>query len=89
MSDVTDAVMELAGERLLLCAERGVYWHTRRMLLVADPHFGKAASFRAAGVPTATMISSARSVVCRLSRSASRAAGSPRLERSVPGVVLT
>ena len=50
MSDVADAVVDIASERLVLCAERGVYWHARRMLLVADPHFGKAASFRALGV---------------------------------------
>lgn len=50
MSGVTDVVTNVAGERLVLCAERGVYWQTRRMLLVADPHFGKAASFRALGV---------------------------------------
>jgi DNA ligase-associated metallophosphoesterase len=45
-----DAVVEIAGERLALCVERAVYWAERRMLLVADPHFGKAASFRALGV---------------------------------------
>lgn len=40
----------IAGETLELCAERAAYWPRRRMLLVADPHFGKAASFRALGV---------------------------------------
>ena len=50
MSDAVDVAVSIAGERLVLCAERGVYWHARRMLLVADPHFGKAASFRALGV---------------------------------------
>ena len=40
----------IAGEELELCAERAVYWPRRRMLLVADPHFGKAASFRKLGV---------------------------------------
>ena len=48
--EATDVVVDVAGERLALCAERGVYWQARRMLLVADPHFGKAASFRALGV---------------------------------------
>jgi len=42
--------IELAGESLELCAERAIYWKRRRMLLVADPHFGKAATFRALGV---------------------------------------
>ena len=44
------ATVALAGETLELCAERAAYWPRRRMLLVADPHFGKAASFRALGV---------------------------------------
>jgi DNA ligase-associated metallophosphoesterase len=44
------AVVTLAGESVELCAERALYWTRRRMLLVADPHFGKAASFRALGV---------------------------------------
>ena len=35
------------------CAERAAYWERTRTLLVADPHFGKAAAFRAAGVPGA------------------------------------
>jgi len=48
--DATQVTADVAGERLVLCAERAVYWHGRRMLLVADPHFGKAASFRALGV---------------------------------------
>jgi len=44
------ATVTLASETLELCAERAAYWPRRRMLLVADPHFGKAASFRALGV---------------------------------------
>ena len=40
----------VAGEELLLSPERAVFWPRRAMLLVADPHFGKAASFRALGV---------------------------------------
>jgi DNA ligase-associated metallophosphoesterase len=46
-----EAVAEVAGERLALLAERAAYWERARTLLVADPHFGKAAAFRAAGVP--------------------------------------
>ena len=45
------ATVEIAGETLELCPERAAYWPRRRMLLVADPHFGKAAAFRALGVP--------------------------------------
>jgi uncharacterized protein len=44
------AIVTLAGEPVELCAERALYWTRRRALLVADPHFGKAASFRALGV---------------------------------------
>ena len=43
--------IDVAGERLVLLPERAVYWPRRGMLLVADPHFGKAAAFRAGGLP--------------------------------------
>lgn len=46
-----DAAAEVSGERLVLLGERAAYWERARTLLVADPHFGKAATFRAAGVP--------------------------------------
>lgn len=46
-----DAVTEIAGEQLILLPERAAYWGGAQTLLVADPHFGKAAAFRAAGVP--------------------------------------
>lgn len=41
----------VAGETVLLLAEKALYWPARKMLVVADIHFGKAASFRALGVP--------------------------------------
>lgn len=46
-----DLEVVVAGERLVLLPERVVYWPRRSMLLVADPHFGKAATFRAEGLP--------------------------------------
>ena len=46
-----DAMAELADERVVLLPERAAYWERERTLLVADPHFGKAATFRAAGIP--------------------------------------
>jgi DNA ligase-associated metallophosphoesterase len=46
-----DGVAEVAGERLVLLAERAAFWERTGTLLVADPHFGKAATFRAAGIP--------------------------------------
>ena len=45
------ASVQVAGETLTLHAERAVTWERARTLLVADPHFGKAAAFRAGGIP--------------------------------------
>jgi DNA ligase-associated metallophosphoesterase len=42
--------IELAGEQLILMAERAIFWPRRRALLVADLHWGKAATMRAAGL---------------------------------------
>ncbi|HEY0488018.1 MAG TPA: ligase-associated DNA damage response endonuclease PdeM [Telluria sp.] len=41
----------VAGEVLLLLAQKALYWPSRKMLIIADIHFGKAASFRAQGIP--------------------------------------
>ncbi len=49
MNDATE--IELAGERVLLLPEKALYWPSRNILVIADIHFGKAASFRAQGVP--------------------------------------
>jgi len=46
-----EASVDVAGETLTLLAERAAYWPRESTLLVADPHFGKAAAFRALGVP--------------------------------------
>ena len=46
-----EAIADIAGERAVLLPERALYWPRSRTLLVADAHFGKAAAFRAAGVP--------------------------------------
>jgi DNA ligase-associated metallophosphoesterase len=48
---MTSSVVEVAGERLLLLPEKAVYWPAQEMLIIADIHFGKAASFRAQGIP--------------------------------------
>jgi uncharacterized protein len=48
---MNDSSVEVAGEELTLLAERAVFWRRTSTLLVADPHFGKAAAFRALGVP--------------------------------------
>jgi DNA ligase-associated metallophosphoesterase len=41
----------LAGERVALLPERALHWPAQRTLFVADVHLGKAAAFRAGGVP--------------------------------------
>jgi uncharacterized protein len=41
----------VAGEKLILLAERAVFWPAKKALFVADFHLGKAASFRRAGIP--------------------------------------
>lgn len=48
---MTDAAVRIAGEDLVLLHERAVHWPAAATLFVADPHFGKAATFRALGVP--------------------------------------
>ena len=43
--------IELYGQRLVLLPERAVFWKQAKMLIVADPHFGKAQVFRDSGIP--------------------------------------
>jgi DNA ligase-associated metallophosphoesterase len=43
--------IEVAGELLQLLPQRAAVWPAARTLLIADAHFGKAAAFRAKGVP--------------------------------------
>lgn len=43
--------IQCEGQELDLYAERAVHWKHANTLLIADPHFGKGASFRASGVP--------------------------------------
>jgi DNA ligase-associated metallophosphoesterase len=42
--------MAVCGEELQLLADRAIHWVGASALLIADPHFGKAATFRAAGI---------------------------------------
>lgn len=44
-------VTEIAGEQVQLLPHKALYWPRERLLAVADIHFGKAAAFRAHGVP--------------------------------------
>lgn len=48
---MTACATEMAGERVLLLPQKALYWPAEQTLMVADIHFGKAASFRALGVP--------------------------------------
>jgi DNA ligase-associated metallophosphoesterase len=45
------AELELCGQHLVLRSDRSLFWPGPGALLIADPHFGKADAFRAAGVP--------------------------------------
>jgi DNA ligase-associated metallophosphoesterase len=44
-------LIEVAGEQVALLPQKALLWPRERTLVVADIHFGKAASFRALGVP--------------------------------------
>ncbi len=50
-SNEGDLEIVVAGETLVLLPERAAFWPRHNVLLVADPHFGKAATFRASGIP--------------------------------------
>ena len=43
--------IRFAGERLVLTPERAAWWPAGETVFIADPHFGKAATFRAAAIP--------------------------------------
>ncbi len=43
--------IKLYGHRFMLLPERAVFWKQAKMLIVADPHFGKAQVFRDCGIP--------------------------------------
>jgi DNA ligase-associated metallophosphoesterase len=43
--------ISLCGQGMILLPERAVFWKEKRLLIVADPHFGKASIFRSRGIP--------------------------------------
>ena len=43
--------ISLNGEAVLLLPQKALYWPREKMLVIADIHFGKAAAFRAQGIP--------------------------------------
>jgi DNA ligase-associated metallophosphoesterase len=48
---MSDIGLTLAGEQVYLMGERALYWPGTSTLVVADLHWGKASTFRAAGIP--------------------------------------
>lgn len=46
--------IDIAGERLVLHADRALHWPARRSLLIADLHLGKGDTLRAGGIPVPT-----------------------------------
>ncbi len=48
---MSSVAVRVAGETVLLLPEKALYWPQENMLVIADIHFGKAAAFRALGVP--------------------------------------
>jgi uncharacterized protein len=69
-----DPVLELRGEPFRLLAGRACYRERTGTLLVADPHFGKSATFRAGGlaVPGGTTSGSLRRLDLALERTGAR-----------------
>ncbi len=53
MSEIAthDLVIELQQETLHLLPERALFWPRTQTLFIADPHLGKAATFRAHAIP--------------------------------------
>lgn len=47
----SEVVVDVAGQTLHLLPEKAAYWADQRTLLIADAHWGKAATFRSAGLP--------------------------------------
>lgn len=48
---MSGVMVQVGGESLRLLPEKAIYWQREGMLIIADIHFGKAAAFRALGVP--------------------------------------
>lgn len=71
-----DLPITVAGEQLLLMPERAVAWPRAGALLVADPHLGKAAAFRAAAIAVPEAITA--DDLARLDRAIARS-GAARL----------
>lgn len=51
--------IDLAGERVVLCPQRALWWPARATLIIADPHIGKDDTFRRAGIPVPASLAQA------------------------------
>lgn len=60
----------VAGTRLILLGERIIYWPDASTMFLADAHFGKAATFRKAGLPVPA--GTTQSMLTRLSSALER-----------------
>jgi len=51
-----ELTLKIAGQEVLLLADKALYWPQRKVMFIADAHFGKAAAYRALGqqVPRGT-----------------------------------
>jgi DNA ligase-associated metallophosphoesterase len=69
-----DVRLAVAGEGLVLLPELAAFWVRARTLLVADPHWGKASAFRAAGfaVPRGTTLGGLDRLDAALDRTGAR-----------------
>ena len=47
---MADFSVTIAGEQLILCPEKAIYWPKHKILLISDAHFGKVAHFRKNGL---------------------------------------
>src|SRR3954451_12949016 len=61
-----EKAVEIAGEKLVARADASLLWPAQSTLFVADVHFGKAASFRAAAVPVP--VGTTASILARLTQ---------------------
>lgn len=51
MDDCSGLSIAFAGESMVLLPHHAVWWPSQQTLLIADTHFGKEATFRAAAIP--------------------------------------
>jgi uncharacterized protein len=47
----SELLLNIGANKLLLLADKAMYWPQQKTLLIADIHFGKAAAYRALGQP--------------------------------------